>query len=66
MEETYKRRAYWEAKFCLIPRRCDLSNRWLWGKHVRGSYELSGPGDPIPLRCWHHRDEHLIYKLKGN
>jgi hypothetical protein len=66
MYESYKRRAYWETKFALIPRRCDLSRRWIWGRHVRGEYSLSGPGDPIPLVFWHHRDEHIIFKLKGN
>ncbi len=65
-DQMFKRRAHWETKFALIPRRCELSNKWIWGKHMRGMYMLSGPGDPIPLVFWHNRDEHLIYKLKGN
>lgn len=65
MNAIYKKRAHWEMRFSVIPRRCNISGRRLWGWHYRGCYNLSGPGDPIPLIFWHHRDEHLIYKLKG-
>ena len=57
--------AVWEETFSLIPRRCNLSNRWMWGNHIRGIRMISGPGDPVVIEIWNHRDEHLIYKLKG-
>jgi len=58
-------RAQWKEKFSLLPRRCDISQRWLWGKHYCGTVVITGPGDPVIYNIWNHRDEHLIYKLKG-
>jgi hypothetical protein len=57
--------AAWEETFSLIPRRCDLSNRWMWGKHICGTRVITGPGEPVIIKIWNHRHEHIIYKLKG-
>jgi hypothetical protein len=58
-------KAQWREKFSLLPRRCDISQQWLWGKHYCGTVVITGPGDPVIYNIWNHRDEHLIYKLKG-
>lgn len=63
-ERDYKR-AEWKATFSLIPRRCDLSNRWLWGRHMRGIRVITGPGDPVIITIWNHQHEHTLYRLKG-
>ena len=60
----YYDRAYWEETFSLIPRRCDISNRWIWGKQYRGTRYITGPGDPVVLTYWHEQTEHLIWILK--
>lgn len=57
--------AVWERTFSLIPRRCDLSGRWIWGNHIRGTRVITGPGEPVVITIWNHREEHLLYRLKG-
>ena len=64
-KQWYYDRAHWEEKFALIPRRCDISNRWLWGRHSRGTVVITGPGEPVVIRLWNHREEHIMYILKG-
>ena len=65
MDEWYYQRATWKKTFALIPRRCDLSGRWIWGRHVCGTRFITGPGDPVEIRIWNHRHEHTLYRLKG-
>ena len=65
IDEWYYQRANWNPAFLLIPRRCDLSNRWIWGKHMRGTAMITGPGEPVIVKIWNHRHEHTIYRLKG-
>ena len=65
IDEWYYKRAQWRETFVLIPRRCDLSGRWIWGRHVCGTRFITGPGDPVEIRIWNHRHEHTIYRLKG-
>jgi len=65
IDEWYYKRAEWKETFALIPRRCDLSGRWIWGRHVCGTRFITGPGDTIEISIWNHRHEHTIYRLKG-
>ena len=65
IDEWYYQRATWKKKFALIPRRCDLSGRWIWGRHIHGTRFITGPGDPVIISIWNHRCEHTLYKLKG-
>ena len=65
MDEWYYQRATWKKTFALIPRRCDLSGRWIWGRHVCGTRFITGPGDPVEISIWNHRHEHTLYRLKG-
>lgn len=66
ISKWYYDRAVWKKTFSLIPRRCDLSQRWIWGIHMCGTNFITGPGDPVVIKIWNHREEHLLYKLKGN
>lgn len=63
--DWYYNRADWQEAFSVLPRRCDISNRWIWGRHYLGIVTITGPGEPVTYHLWNHRDEHLIYKLTG-
>lgn len=65
IDQWHYKRAEWKETFSLIPRRCDLSGRWIWGQHIRGIDTITGPGEPVIVKIWNHRHEHTIYKLKG-
>lgn len=63
----YRRCAGWKLKFALWPRRCDLTNNLIWLKHgYQGMAILTGPGEDIVEWRWHDKDEHLMWKIKGN
>ena len=64
-KQWYYDRAVWKESFAIIPRRCDISNQWLWGKHYCGTVMITGPGEPVIYKIWNQRNEHLMYKLKG-
>lgn len=63
--QWWYRRADWQPTFSVLPRRCDLSGRWIWGRHMLGTLMITGPGDPVILRFWNHRHEYTMRKLKG-
>ena len=65
IDPWYYDRAEWKKTFSLIPRRCDISGRRIWGWHMRGRRFITGPGDPVIIDIWNHREEHLLYRLKG-
>lgn len=57
----------WELRFCWLPKRCAISKRHIWLKRAyRGRRVIIGPGEPVFLYWWHDKNEHLIWKLKGN
>lgn len=52
--------------FCLWPRRCWLSGRWLWMRWVYQRTAMwTGPGDPVFEHRWYDPSEFLLYELKG-
>jgi len=62
----YRKCLGWELRFALWPRRCDLTNNWIWlQRGYRGTAILTGPGDPIYESRWHTPDEHLVWLIKG-
>jgi uncharacterized cupin superfamily protein len=63
--ERYRRTADWDKIISIVPRRCYISNRWILGRHYRGIRLITGPGEPVVLTYWHHREEHLIWLLQG-
>jgi hypothetical protein len=63
----YRKCLGWELKFTIWPRRCDISNSIIWFKRAyRGTAMLTGPGETIVEQRWHDKNEHLIFKIKGN
>lgn len=65
--EAFNRRCIgWEIKFCLLPRRCFYTGKYLWLKNAyRGTAMLTGPGDPLFEDRWCERHEYLFLKIKG-
>lgn len=60
------KRAYFEYKWCFLPRRCASSNKLLWMTiAVRGTQIITGPGEPAVIVNWIDRNEFLILRLKG-
>ena len=58
-------KAKWKLKFALWPRRCAISNKWIWMKRgYEGTAIWTGPGDPVFEYNWHSIDTHMIYELK--
>jgi len=63
----YRKCLGWELKFAVLPKRCDITDNLIWLKHAyRGTALLTGPGDNIVEHRWHDKNEHLIFKIKGN
>jgi hypothetical protein len=57
----------WELTFAWMPHRCSLTNKLIWLVFAyQGMSILTGPGDSIIDYQWHDKNEHLIWKLKGN
>jgi len=63
--DPFDDRAVFEYKYSIIPRRCYTTNRWIWGLSMRGRRIITGPGDPLIVDRWYHRDEAIIKMLKG-
>jgi hypothetical protein len=54
-----------ELKWLLWPRRCYVSQRWMWlTRAYRARYVITGPGDPAIWYRWYSTTEYLILKLK--
>jgi len=68
MDETYDpfyNRAAWRLKFLWWPRKCELSNRWMWLDFAyQGRAVWTGPGESVFEDRWHNTTEHIIWKLK--
>ncbi len=65
--EDFKRRCIgWQLRFCLIPRRCFYSHKFLWFTLAyRGTAMICGPGEPVLEDRWCERHEYLFLKIKG-
>lgn len=61
----FLQRASFEARTSWIPRRCYNTQRWIWGRAVRGRRIITGPGDPVIEDRWYHHHEATIMMLKG-
>ena len=54
----------WRLKLCLIPKKCFLSNKQLWGKYAYyGENWITGPGDPVVQEFWVSKEEYIVWKL---
>jgi hypothetical protein len=67
-DQEFYNRAVWQSKLIYWPRRCNLSQRWIWplSQAYRGTAIWTGPGTPIVEVLWHNGVEHLVWLLKGN
>jgi len=66
-EERFLERAFTSLKWCLWPRRCHVSGKWLWlTLAYRAQYVIRGPGDAAVWTRWYGRKEMIVLKLKGN
>ena len=63
-QDDFERRARFEYRWSLWPRRCYRSQRKVWGRAVRVQAIWTGPGEPIVEQRWLHRDEGIIMMLK--
>jgi hypothetical protein len=68
MEQAFYNRAVWQLKFVWWPKRCSLSNRWIWplSHAYKGTAIWQGPGPDAVEVVWHDDVEHLVWLLKGN
>lgn len=63
--KRFLERALLNLKWCLWPRRCHASSRWLWlTQAYRAMYVINGPGDPAIWIRWYSNEEMLLLKLK--
>ena len=55
----------WKLKFAWLPKRCELSGRKIW---LESAYEctrkITGVNNPLSIKWWHDKHEHLIWLLK--
>jgi hypothetical protein len=63
-QDDFERRAQFEYRWSVWPRRCYRTGRRVWGLAVCAEAAWTGPGDAITERRWLHRDEGLIMMLK--
>lgn len=64
-DERFLKRAFTHMKWCLWPRRCHVTRRWMWlTTAYRADYVITGPGEPAVWTRWYSRTEMLILKLK--
>ena len=65
-QNDFERRAQFEYRWSIWPRRCYRSQRRVWGPAVRATAVWTGPGDPVIETKWLHRHEGLVMLLKRN
>jgi len=66
MQDGWHLRSEYTYQYCIWPRRCYNTGRWLWFTvAVRGSAIWHGPGEPLVEQRWYHRNEALIMIIKG-
>lgn len=64
-DERFLKRAFTYLKWCLWPRRCYVTKRWMWlTLAYRADYVITGPGDPAVWTRWYSCNEMLVLKLK--
>lgn len=65
-KDDFVNRAVWYLKFCWVPKRCWISNNWIWlTKAYKGTAMWYGPGDPVFEYHWVNKDQYLMAKIKG-
>jgi len=64
--ESFYKKAYWKKRFIWKkPRRCELTNKWLWFTFAfEGVAMWMGPGGPIFEFRYHNVEEHFLWLLE--
>lgn len=61
-----KRIKTWKVTFAFFPKKCAVSDKKIFLKYAyKGTYMLTGPGDPIFINYWVDKTEFLLWNLKG-
>lgn len=65
--EDFKRRCIgWHLKFCLIPKRCFYTGKFLWLTFAyKGTSIIPGSSELLFEDRWCQRQEYLFLKIKG-
>ena len=64
--DGFNKRARFEYRYVLWPRRCYNTGRRLWlTTAMHGRAMWTGPGEPIIEHRWYYRHEALIMMIKG-
>lgn len=64
--DAFFRKAQWKLTFAWWPRRCFLSDKWIWLKlGYLGEAVWTGPGTPVFETRWLAKEEFLVAILKG-
>lgn len=64
-QDSFVSRAKFEYKYCLWPRQCYNTKRFIWFRlAVRGRAVWTGPGEPVVEDRWFHRNEGLMIMIK--
>jgi hypothetical protein len=65
-QREFFRRAHWQSKFALWPRRCYLSKKRIWLTHAYlGTRVITGPGDPVYEYKWVTKESFINAALGG-
>lgn len=63
--QRFNERAKFEYRYCIWPRRCYNTGRWLWLETaMRGRAVWTGPGEPVIDDRWYDSNEALIMMIK--
>lgn len=62
----FRKQVVWKKTFVLWPRRCALSDQWLWMTTVyKGTRTITGPGTPVIECYWIEPKNFLLATIKG-
>lgn len=65
LNDLFIKRAIWEYRFVIFPKRCARSNKLLWlEKHWRLRVRWAGLTEVFYQQCWLHRDVGTHIKLR--
>lgn len=61
----YYKWSSWKTSRPLLPRRCNLTGRWLWLKPAMfGTRMITGPGTPVWEKYWVDAEAFMMHKIK--
>ena len=56
----------WNLSFCLIPKQCFITNKWIWLKKCyKGTLVITGPGLPVVDNYYLDKSTFIFWNLKG-